>query len=182
MSITFYDLLGIDPGAADPDAAAAALWPNDIINATEGVNVADDRVRIVKWLQSAATFERVRPGADKDVALGAPGAPVGQITVAADLRITTYLGLLKPLGAMVNVGIPTNAYDVAPFALVGGSKTLAGSNIGGIPATQDMLDFCAEHGIGATVETISGDQLDEAWDRVVGSDVRYRFVIDTATF
>ena len=61
---------------------------------------------------------------------------------------------------------------------------LAGSNIGGIPATQEMLDFCAEHGIGATVETISADDpaaVDEAYDRVVAGDVRYRFVIDAST-
>ena len=58
----------------------------------------------------------------------------------------------------------------------------AGSNIGGIRETQEMLDFCAEHGIGAEVEVISGEQIDEAYDRVVDSDVRYRFVLDTATF
>jgi uncharacterized zinc-type alcohol dehydrogenase-like protein len=57
----------------------------------------------------------------------------------------------------------------------------AGSMIGGIPETQEMLDFCAEHGIGAEIETISADRIDEAYDRVVGSDVRYRFVIDVAT-
>jgi hypothetical protein len=126
MSITFYDLLGIDPGAADPDAAAAALWPNDIINATEGVNVADDRVRIVKWLQSAATFERVRPGADKDVALGAPGAPAGQITLAADLRIgrITLPTPVLYVRSLPNVGIqllPTGTEKPATvFAAVDG--------------------------------------------------------------
>ena len=62
-----------------------------------------------------------------------------------------------------------------------GDKTIAGSNIGGIALTQEMLDFCAEHGIAAEIETIGADQVDEAYDRVVKSDVRYRFVIDTAT-
>ena len=59
---------------------------------------------------------------------------------------------------------------------------MAGSNIGGIRETQEMLDFCAEHGIGAEIETISADEVDEAYDRVVASDVRYRFVIDIDTF
>jgi uncharacterized zinc-type alcohol dehydrogenase-like protein len=59
---------------------------------------------------------------------------------------------------------------------------LAGSSIGGIRETQEMLNFCAEHGLGAEIEVISADQIDVAYDRVVDSDVRYRFVIDTATF
>jgi uncharacterized zinc-type alcohol dehydrogenase-like protein len=59
---------------------------------------------------------------------------------------------------------------------------LAGSNIGGIAQTQEMLDFCAEHGFGARIETIGVDQVDEAYDRVVAGDVRFRFVIDTSTF
>lgn len=102
-------------------------------------------------------------------------------TVSAALPMNDYLGLLKPQGALVNVGIPDSNYDVAPFALVGGSKILAGSNIGGIPATQEMLDFCAEHGIGATIETITADEVDAAYERVVAGDVRYRVVIDTST-
>lgn len=102
-------------------------------------------------------------------------------TVSADLPMDSYLRLLKPLGVMANVGAPANKYEVAPFSLIGGSKVLAGSNIGGIPATQAMLDFCAEHGMGATIETIGADQVDEAYERVVAGDVRYRFVIDTST-
>jgi D-arabinose 1-dehydrogenase-like Zn-dependent alcohol dehydrogenase len=102
-------------------------------------------------------------------------------TVSASLPMADYLGLLKPMGAMVNVGIPSENYDISPFALVGGSKVLAGSNIGGIPATQEMLDFCAEHGIGASIETISADEVDAAYERVVAGEVRYRVVIDTST-
>ncbi|WP_104105153.1 NAD(P)-dependent alcohol dehydrogenase [Nocardioides sp. 616] len=102
-------------------------------------------------------------------------------TVSADLPIRTYLGLLKPMGTLVNVGLPPSAFEVPPGALVGGSRALAGSNIGGIPATQEMLDFCAEHGIGATIETISADEVDAAYDRVVAGDVHYRVVIDTST-
>lgn len=102
-------------------------------------------------------------------------------TVSADLKVSTYVSMLKPMGAMVNVGLPPSHIQIHPGALVGGTKILAGSNIGGIAATQEMLDFCAQHGIGATVETISGEQVDEAWDRAVAGDVRFRFVIDTAT-
>jgi uncharacterized zinc-type alcohol dehydrogenase-like protein len=102
-------------------------------------------------------------------------------TVSADLPMQTYIGLLRPLGVIANVGLPTGNYDFAPGAVVGGSRVVAGSNIGGIPATAEMLAFCAEHGIGATIETISADQVDEAYERVVAGDVRYRFVIDTST-
>ena len=102
-------------------------------------------------------------------------------TVSADLKVSTYVAMLKPLGAMVNVGLPPSHLQIHPGALIGGTKILAGSNIGGIPATQEMLNFCAEHGIGATIETISADEVDQAWDRAVDGDVRFRFVIDTAT-
>ncbi|YAL83138.1 NAD(P)-dependent alcohol dehydrogenase [Dermacoccaceae bacterium W4C1] len=102
-------------------------------------------------------------------------------TVSADLPMKDYLSLLKPFGAMVNVGMPSNAYSFPPGAVVGQSKVLAGSMIGGIADTQEMLDFCAEHGISATIETISADQVDEAYDKVVAGDVRYRYVIDTST-
>ena len=79
------------------------------------------------------------------------------------------------------VGAPAEPFEVPVFSLIGGSKALAGSNIGGIPGTQEMLDFCAEKGIGAKIEVIPADKVNEAWDRVVASDVRYRFVIDAAT-
>ena len=103
-------------------------------------------------------------------------------TVSAPLPMGDYLSLLKVNGTMVNVGAPAEPLEVPAFALIGGRRSWAGSMIGGIRETQQMLDFCAEHGIAAEIETISGDQIDEAWDRVVGSDVRYRFVIDTSTF
>ena len=92
------------------------------------------------------------------------------------------MALLRPLGALVNVGLPTAPYEIAPFSVVGGSRALAGSNIGGIAQTQEMLDFCAEHHIGAEIETITVDDVNKAYDRVVDSDVRYRFVIDVASF
>ncbi|NNG37567.1 NAD(P)-dependent alcohol dehydrogenase [Nakamurella aerolata] len=102
-------------------------------------------------------------------------------TVSADLPMDSYLGMVKPLGVMVNVGLPSEPYSVQPGSVVGDSKVLAGSNIGGIPQTQEMLNFCAEHGIGATIEKISADQVNDAYNRVVDGDVRYRVVIDTAT-
>lgn len=84
-------------------------------------------------------------------------------------------------GTLVTVGVPEEPLSVRASALVDARRSLAGSMIGGIRETQAMLDFCAEHHIGAEVEVISADQIDEAHDRVVASDVRYRFVIDTAT-
>ena len=92
-----------------------------------------------------------------------------------------YLSLLRLDGTLVNVGAPSEPLEVPAFALIPFRRSWAGSMIGGIRETQEMLDFCAEHNIGATVEKISADQIDEAWDRVVDSDVRYRFVIDTRT-
>jgi len=103
-------------------------------------------------------------------------------TVSAPLPMSRFLSLLRLDGTLVNVGAPPEPQEISVGVLLGMRRSWAGSGIGGMPETQQMLDFCAEHGIGAEVETISGEQIDEAWDRVVGSDVRYRFVIDTSTF
>ncbi|MGW4748016.1 NAD(P)-dependent alcohol dehydrogenase [Streptomyces sp. NPDC004290] len=102
-------------------------------------------------------------------------------TVSAPLDFDAYLSLVKTDGALVNVGAPEEPVKVSLFSLIGGRKTLAGSAIGGIAETQQMLDFCAEHGLGAEIELIRADQINEAYERVVKSDVRYRFVIDTST-
>ncbi|EFL34508.1 mycothiol-dependent formaldehyde dehydrogenase [Streptomyces viridochromogenes DSM 40736] len=102
-------------------------------------------------------------------------------TVSAPLDFNAYLALLKPEGTLANVGAPEEPISLSLFSVIGGGKSLAGSMIGGIAETQEMLDFCAEHGLGAEIELIRGDQINEAYDRVVASDVRYRFVIDTAT-
>ena len=102
-------------------------------------------------------------------------------TVSAKLPVDAYLGLLKVGGAMVNVGAPGEPLNYNAFSLLGGNKVLAGSMIGGIAETQEMLDFCAEHGIGAEIETIPADKVNEAYERVENSDVRYRFVIDAST-
>lgn len=103
-------------------------------------------------------------------------------TVSAPLSVDAYLALLRRDGALVNVGAPSEALSVHAFSLIGGRRSFAGSAIGGIRETQEMLDFCAERGLGAEIETVSGGEIDGAWDRVVASDVRYRFVIDVATF
>ncbi|MCD7438789.1 NAD(P)-dependent alcohol dehydrogenase [Streptomyces lincolnensis] len=102
-------------------------------------------------------------------------------TVSAPLDLGAYLGLLKTDGALVNVGAPEEPVALNLFSLIGGNKTLAGSMIGGIAETQEMLDFCAAHGIGSEIELIAASEINEAYERVVNSDVRYRFVIDTAT-
>ncbi|HVW79939.1 MAG TPA: NAD(P)-dependent alcohol dehydrogenase [Mycobacteriales bacterium] len=102
-------------------------------------------------------------------------------TVSAPLPLDTYLSLLRLDGTMVNVGAPPEPMAVRFYNLMTNRRSLAGSGIGGMRETQEMLDFCGEHGIGASIETISADRIDEAYDRVVDSKVRYRFVIDTAT-
>ncbi|PKW26132.1 NAD(P)-dependent alcohol dehydrogenase [Phycicoccus duodecadis] len=102
-------------------------------------------------------------------------------TVSADLPVDKYLRLLKTFGTFVMVGLPENPQALHFGSLIMGDKVMTGSNIGGIKGTQEMLDFCAEHGIGATVEVISADEVGDAYDKVVGSKVRYRYVIDTST-
>jgi alcohol dehydrogenase (NADP+) len=103
-------------------------------------------------------------------------------TVSAVLPIDRYLSLLGLDGALVNVGAPPEPLELHAFSLIGRRRSYAGSLIGGIRQTQEMLDFCAEHGLGAEIETISADRINEAYDRVMASDVRYRFVIDASTF
>ncbi|NBE54939.1 NAD(P)-dependent alcohol dehydrogenase [Streptomyces boluensis] len=102
-------------------------------------------------------------------------------TVSAPLDLDAYLRMVKTDGAFVNVGAPEEPNSLNMFSLIGGRKTLAGSMIGGIAETQEMLDFCAAHGIGSEIEVIRAEQINEAYERVLASDVRYRFVIDTST-
>ncbi|MET8410118.1 NAD(P)-dependent alcohol dehydrogenase [Streptomyces sp. NPDC005195] len=102
-------------------------------------------------------------------------------TVSAPLDFGSFLSLLRTDGALVNVGAPEEPISLNLFSLIGGRKSLSGSGIGGIQETQEMLDFCAEHGLGAEIELISASEINDAYERVLSSDVRYRFVIDTAT-
>lgn len=102
-------------------------------------------------------------------------------TVSAAIDMSAYLSLLALDGTLVNVGAPAEPLSVNIFSLIGHRRSFAGSMIGGIRETQEMLDFCAEHGIAPEIELISADRIDEAWERVLASDVRYRFVIDIST-
>ncbi len=98
--------------------------------------------------------------------------------VSADHDLNMYLKLLKLNGAMVIVGIPETPAPVHAFSLIGNNRTLAGSGIGGIRETQEMLDFCAEKGITSDIEMINIQDIENAYERTVKGDVRYRFVID----
>jgi alcohol dehydrogenase (NADP+) len=100
---------------------------------------------------------------------------------SADLNIDALLRTVKLDGTLVNVGAPAEPLPIKVFTLFGGRRSFAGSSIGGIRETQEMLDFCAEHGITADIELIDASQINDAWERVLSSDVRYRFVIDSST-
>ncbi len=102
-------------------------------------------------------------------------------TVSAAHDVGPYLNLLRRDGAMTLVGAPAEPLKVSSFNLLMGRKTLSGSLIGGIAETQEMLDFCGEHGIVADVELIPIQKVNEAFERVLKSDVKYRFVIDMAS-
>jgi uncharacterized zinc-type alcohol dehydrogenase-like protein len=104
---------------------------------------------------------------------------IDTISVAHDLN--AHLGMLRPTGALVIVGVPPEPSSVAAMSLIFGSKKLAGSMIGGIAETQEMLDFCAAKKVTADVEVIPAGKINEAYDRMLKSDVRYRFVIDAAS-
>jgi uncharacterized zinc-type alcohol dehydrogenase-like protein len=102
-------------------------------------------------------------------------------TIAAPHNINPYLEKLRPEGAMVLVGVPPKALEVEGFSLIMGRKTLAGSIIGGIPETQEMLDYCAQKKVFSDVEVIPASQINRAYERTLAGDVRYRFVIDIKT-
>ncbi len=102
-------------------------------------------------------------------------------TVSANHDINAYLNLLRLDGNITLVGAPEKPLEVAAFSLIMGRRSLSGSNIGGIAETQEMLDFCSEHNITADVEVIPIQKVNEAYERLLKSDVKYRFVIDMAS-
>jgi uncharacterized zinc-type alcohol dehydrogenase-like protein len=102
-------------------------------------------------------------------------------TVSAEHDINSYVNLLKRDGAMVLVGAPEKPLSVTSFNLIAARRSLAGSGIGGIPETQELLDFCGKHGITADIELIPIQKINEAYERMLRSDVKYRFVIDMAS-
>jgi uncharacterized zinc-type alcohol dehydrogenase-like protein len=102
-------------------------------------------------------------------------------TVSAEHDFNLYLQLLATDGVMICVGAPPTPAQVAVFSLIGGRRSLAGSGIGGIPETQEMLDYCAAHGISSDIEIIDIADINTAYERMLKSDVRYRFVIDMAS-
>ncbi len=103
---------------------------------------------------------------------------------SANIDVNQLLSLLKVDGSLVFVGLPPEKQSFGAFSIVPQRRSISGSNTGGIKETQEMLDFCAKHGIGSTIELVDASNaadVDTAWDRVVASDVRYRFVIDAST-
>jgi uncharacterized zinc-type alcohol dehydrogenase-like protein len=98
-------------------------------------------------------------------------------TVSAPVEVNALLRLVRQDGALVNVGAPPMPLPVTVFNLLIRRRSFAGSVTGGIAETQEMLDFCAEHGISADVELIDADEVNTAYERILASDVRYRFVL-----
>jgi uncharacterized zinc-type alcohol dehydrogenase-like protein len=103
-------------------------------------------------------------------------------TVSAELDINKYLNLLKLDGTLVVIGLPGKPYSVHVGSLLNGRRSIGGSMIGGIPELQEMLNFCGEKSIVSDVEVIKADYINQAYERTVASDVKYRFVIDAKTF
>jgi uncharacterized zinc-type alcohol dehydrogenase-like protein len=103
-------------------------------------------------------------------------------TVSAKHDYNAFLSLLATDGVMMCVGAPPTPAEVELFTLIGGRRSLTGSGIGGIPETQEMLDYCAKHGISSDIELIEMSYINEAFERMLKSDVRYRFVIDMTKF
>ncbi len=102
-------------------------------------------------------------------------------TVSAPHDFRFYLSMLRTDGTHILVGLPSQPLEIPPFSIVGGRKSVAGSSIGGIPETQEMLDYCAEKNIVSDIELININYINQAYDRMLKGDVRYRFVIDMAS-
>jgi uncharacterized zinc-type alcohol dehydrogenase-like protein len=131
----------------------------------------------------------IRLGADRFLATGDPETVAGLAntfdvilnTVSADISLEAYLPLLRLDGALVTLGVGIPPTPLLAPLLLRGRKTVTGSLFGGLRETQEMLDYCGAHGIGAEVEVIKAADVNEAWRRVAAGDVRYRFVLDVST-
>ncbi|MET8955697.1 alcohol dehydrogenase catalytic domain-containing protein [Streptomyces sp. NPDC004533] len=140
---------------------------------------AGDRVGVGCMVDSCRTCDNCKAGNEQYCTAAAWSAPT-TTPARTPLDFSAYLSL-KTDGALVNVGLPEEPISVDLFDVVTGRKTIAGSLIGGHRGDPGDAYFCAEHGIGAEIELIRADQINGAYKRVLASDVRYRFVIDTAT-
>ena len=152
---------------------AASMGAKVTVLSTSGSKEADAR-RL-----GAASFAVTRDGSAFQRLAGQLDLIID--TVSAPHDYNAYLGLLRPRGTMAIVGAPPGSIPLDPFSLILGGKRLLGSVIGGIAETQEMLDHCAKHGITSDVELIPVQRINEAYQRVLKSDVRYRFVIDMAS-
>ncbi len=152
---------------------AASMGAKVTVLSTSGGKEADAR-RL-----GASDFAVTKGGAAFDRLAGKVDLVID--TVSAPHDYNAYLGLLRTRGAMVVVGAPTAPTPVHAFSLILGNRRLAGSMIGGIAETQEMLDHCAKHGIVSDIELIPIQKINEAYERVLKSDVRYRFVVDVAS-
>jgi len=141
---------------------------------TTSPNKAEDAVRL-----GAHEVVASRNAAEMEKHLGSFDFILDTVSAAHDLN--AYLALLKRDGTLTLVGAPEKPLPLAAFSLLFGRRRLAGSPIGGIRETQEMLDFCGEHGITADIERIPIQKINEAFERLLKSDVRYRFVIDMAS-
>jgi uncharacterized zinc-type alcohol dehydrogenase-like protein len=144
---------------------------------------------IVLTTSSNKVKDALRLGADKAVVIG-NSSEMQKLsgsfdfildTASAQHNLDTFLQLLKLDGKLVLVGLPTGILNVQPFSLVSGHHVLAGSGLGGIKETQEMLDYCAKHRIVSDIELIPIQKVNEAYDRIIKGDVRYRFVIDLSS-
>jgi uncharacterized zinc-type alcohol dehydrogenase-like protein len=145
---------------------------------------------VIAFTTSASKFEEAkRLGADEVVLSKDPqqmARHTGKLhfildAVSAEHDVNAYLNLLRVDGSMTLVGVPENPLPIASFNLIIGRRSLAGSAIGGIAETQEMLDFCGDHNITADIEMIDIQQVNQAYERLLKSDVKYRFVIDMAS-
>lgn len=140
-------------------------------------------------LSDAKRSDALRMGANDFRLVTKPGLMAGLAsqfdliisTVPANIDLNAYLGLLDVDGTFVNLSIPSQPLSVNAAILAANRRSMAGTRSGGIPETQEMINFCAEHGIRAEVEIIDADQIDSAFERLLAGDVRYRFVIDVKT-